>query len=1018
MRESPRRTGRTWLEAARVVLESHHNTPMSRNDILKVILKEKLKDISGNSQSSLNTLSAMLYSNSRTLGGIFYKLPGRPGVYKLKKFAPHRRRGKSEGHGTRETLLTRRSKFSPARSPGGQSSTPFQRHRAGARTLPARQGSLRLVLRRGGSRARSPPAHGAKTAPPARAASASQQHCRRALKQALKQQRGTQSRRLSAKTLVLQYSLKKSLDVQATQPGDRSRPEEDSMDVDTPHSLLVNTELKALINVHTFAALPADFRKKLLSQLPPLDKEVKAGVEQPSSTALNNEFINVALAEWTHRLAEGAFTAEMQLRLKQEKERKVEAWKEEFFEDYYGQKSGFSEEEVALLMEKDDRDPSGVGSVAALRSAAVPAVPAAAETSGPDKGAATAAARPQSSRPSAVCSRRRTLARGAPAAEPCPPLSPAVRVAAPREKKQAKQLGAGKGGGSGGGGGVECDGVDAAPLSQASPSQACRLGGEDCASEKTRAGSAGGPPCIKSRDLPWQKAGVQSAKSGPSGKRENSEEGRISRCCAENTDSDEAAAAQGNQHRVPFAADASANSQPLTPSAAMQKGASSESLLKCAAPAAIRAEVSPAVKKQGQGRCTRKCKARRSSQSKRKRLRSEADLVPEEGDNSDVADDAEPAGAYAGQAFFRLWEPLHSIPVVYFSPYYFGEQLLPLVHERESCPTRVGHHKDWCCRKNQSDPCLFPDKGKVGWFGNQGSAIHEHTFGKLPWSGLLQEPELSTVKKSALSSPGHRNSAVMTGNENSKSFPAPKPDTSHCPSGGGGGQPCESFTQPRDKRFPECNFFQALLQVDLKINDKSPSPTRRASANARHVCDPATCGNDGGFEAAGYRGGPSARQRGAAAAMAVVGEHRKPVESSPPFWLQHGGRSPDGTAAAHGDDTAWCATVTSIPICGSPLSDPRMALSVGGLPLACVAATAGRSPPPAAQTPGRQLPGRCLARAAVGGGGSVARVPCPPAGSTKALAVAAQPDVGHTAACREKCGTRGAKLFVGCPVSQ
>ncbi|XP_078469405.1 uncharacterized protein LOC144732050 isoform X1 [Lampetra planeri] len=848
---------------------------MSRNDILKVILKEKLKDISGNSQSSLNTLSAMLYSNSRTLGGIFYKLPGRPGVYKLKKFASHRRRGKSECHGARETLLTRRSKFSPARSPGGQGSTPFQRHHAGARTLPARRGSLRLVLRRGGSRARSPPAHGAKTAPPARAASASQRHCRRALKQALKQQRGTQSRRLSAKTLVLQYSLKKSLDVQATLPDDRLRPEEDSMDVDTPHSLLVNTELKALINVHTFSALPADCRSKLLSQLPPLDKEVKAGVEQPSSTALNNEFINVALAEWTHRLAEGAFTAEMQLRLKQEKERKVEAWKEEFFEDYYGQKSGFSEEEVALLMEKDDRDPSGVGSVAALRSAAVPA--AAAETSGPDKGAATAAARPQSSRPSAVCSRRRTLARGAPAAEPCPPLSPAVRVAAPREKKQAKQLGAGKGGGSGGGGGgVECDGVDAASLGQASPSQACRLGGEDCASEKTRAGSAGAPPCIKSRDLPWQKSGVQSAKSGPSGKRENSEEGIIPRCCAENTDSDEAAAAQANRHRGPFAADASANSQPPAPSAAMQKGASGESLLKCAAPAAVGAEVSPAVKKQGQGRCTRKCKARRSSQSKRKRSRSEAEPVPEEGDDSEVADDAEPAGAYAGQAFFRLWEPLHSIPVVYFSPYYFGEQLLPLVHEREPCATRVGHHKDWCCRKNHSDPCLFPDKGKVGWFGNQGSAIHEHTFGKLPWSGLLQEPEQSSMKKSALSSPGHRSSAVSTGNENSKGFPSPKPDTSHCPSGGGGGQPCESFTQPRDRRFPECNFFQALLQVDLKTNDKSPSPTGRASANARHVRDLATCANDGGFEAAGYRGGT---EREAARGGRGDGRGRRPPQA-------------------------------------------------------------------------------------------------------------------------------------------
>uniref|UniRef100_S4RT52 HTH HARE-type domain-containing protein n=1 Tax=Petromyzon marinus TaxID=7757 RepID=S4RT52_PETMA len=377
------------------VLESHHNTPMSRNDILKVILKEKLKDIR-NSQSSLNTLSAMLYSNSRTLGGIFYKLPGRPGVYKLKKFAPHRRRATprgSEDSSSAGSSVKRHQGNGEVEGGGTSNSWPPQNP----------------LLRRGGSRARSPPAHGAKTAPPARAASASQQHCRRALKQVssrrgrlVKQQRGTQSRRLSAKTLVLQYSLKKSLDVQATQPGKGSAVPSSQeakspayvtrelggrvqwsniqlawglrcrricehvhkvtvtpcmhMDVDTPHSLLVNTELKALINVHTFAALPADFRKKLLSQLPPLDKEVRTRVLiAANNTALNNEFINVALAEWTHRLAEGAFTAEMQLRLKQEKERKVEAWKEEFFEDYYGQKSGFSEEEVALLMEKDDR---------------------------------------------------------------------------------------------------------------------------------------------------------------------------------------------------------------------------------------------------------------------------------------------------------------------------------------------------------------------------------------------------------------------------------------------------------------------------------------------------------------------------------------------------------------------------------------------------------------------------------------------------------------------------------------
>uniref|UniRef100_A0A8C0VCX1 HTH HARE-type domain-containing protein n=1 Tax=Cyanistes caeruleus TaxID=156563 RepID=A0A8C0VCX1_CYACU len=64
------------------VLEKYPNTPMSHKEILQVIQKEGLKEISGT--SPLACLNAMLHTNSRGEEGIFYKVPGRMGVYTLK----------------------------------------------------------------------------------------------------------------------------------------------------------------------------------------------------------------------------------------------------------------------------------------------------------------------------------------------------------------------------------------------------------------------------------------------------------------------------------------------------------------------------------------------------------------------------------------------------------------------------------------------------------------------------------------------------------------------------------------------------------------------------------------------------------------------------------------------------------------------------------------------------------------------------------------------------------------------
>ncbi|XP_009983828.1 PREDICTED: putative Polycomb group protein ASXL2, partial [Tauraco erythrolophus] len=124
------------------------------------------------------------------------------------------------------------------------------------------------------------------------------------------------------------------------------------IDVETPDSILVNTNLRALINKHTFSVLPTECQQRLLLLLPEVDRQVGAdGLMKLSGSALNNEFFTSAAQGWKERLSEGEFTPEMQLRIRQEieKEKKVELWKERFFESYYGQSSGLSPEESKRL---------------------------------------------------------------------------------------------------------------------------------------------------------------------------------------------------------------------------------------------------------------------------------------------------------------------------------------------------------------------------------------------------------------------------------------------------------------------------------------------------------------------------------------------------------------------------------------------------------------------------------------------------------------------------------------------
>ncbi|KAM4723755.1 putative Polycomb group protein ASXL2 [Anableps anableps] len=366
MRErQKKKKGRTWAEAAKTVLEKYPNTPMSHKEILQVIQRERLKEISGT--SPLACLNAMLHTNSRGDEGIFYKVPGRMGVYTLKKDISEGMKKLSE-EGSDESS----DNLSDSRSSENSSTVPPEGRRGRwMRRVPSKLQSQPSSPQ---PQCSSPPVSSSKLISP------SQKHSKKALKQALKQQQQRNQRRqggmppISSSRLLLKtikdmaenITTKTELchPVVPRKVAQRSgrlsagqiKRTKCKIDVETPDSILVNTNLRALINKHTFSVLPPDCQQKLVKLLPEVDRQACLdGLLKVTSSALNNEFFASAAQSWKERLAEGEFTPELQVRMRQEieKEKKVEQWKEAFFENYYGENSGLSYEESKELIKPD-----------------------------------------------------------------------------------------------------------------------------------------------------------------------------------------------------------------------------------------------------------------------------------------------------------------------------------------------------------------------------------------------------------------------------------------------------------------------------------------------------------------------------------------------------------------------------------------------------------------------------------------------------------------------------------------
>ncbi|XP_030625262.1 polycomb group protein ASXL1 isoform X2 [Chanos chanos] len=370
-----RKKERTWAEAARMVLENFSDAPMTPKQILHVIQTKGLKEMRSGT-APLACLVTMLHSQvrgDRVKNSIFFKLPGRMSLFTLKKNALQWTKSPTASETTDMTTTSAASTAATV----GTAEGPEQESCDSTETAAASGENDASVDETSSSTSCS-------TEPQTRLSRSSQSGRQR--KKAVMMPRvvltplkvngehvpsGAPGRRREGSRGGPGPTLRARSELGWKRPqhfksmrGLRSGPMKRSrggveVDFETPGSILVNTNIRALINTRTFAAFPPHSQQQLLQLLPEVDRQVGPdGLARLSSSALNNEFFTHASQSWKERLAEGEFTHEMQMRFRQEmeKEKKVEAWKEKFFEEYHGQRSGLTREEALKLTMSDTGD--------------------------------------------------------------------------------------------------------------------------------------------------------------------------------------------------------------------------------------------------------------------------------------------------------------------------------------------------------------------------------------------------------------------------------------------------------------------------------------------------------------------------------------------------------------------------------------------------------------------------------------------------------------------------------------
>ncbi|XP_016428912.1 putative Polycomb group protein ASXL1 isoform X3 [Sinocyclocheilus rhinocerous] len=330
-----RKKERTWAEAARMVLENFSDAPMTPKQILHVIQTKGLKEMRSGT-APLACLVTMLHSQvrgDRVKNSIFFKLPGRMSLFTLKKNALQWTKSPTANESADGTGTPTASTTSTVEGAEQESCDSTE--------TAAASGENDASVDETSSSA------SCSTEPQTRLSRSSQS--------------GRQRKKAVMMPRVVLTPLKVNGEHVPSGPMKRNRGGVE-VDFETPGSILVNTNIRALINTRTFAAFPPHSQQQLLQLLPEVDRQVGPdGLARLSSSALNNEFFTHASQSWKERLAEGEFTHEMQVRFRQEmeKEKKVEPWKEKFFEEYHGQRSGLTREEALKLTISDAGDVAG-----------------------------------------------------------------------------------------------------------------------------------------------------------------------------------------------------------------------------------------------------------------------------------------------------------------------------------------------------------------------------------------------------------------------------------------------------------------------------------------------------------------------------------------------------------------------------------------------------------------------------------------------------------------------------------
>ncbi|MBN3302654.1 ASXL1 protein, partial [Amia calva] len=341
------------------VLENFSDAPMTPKQILHVIETKGLKEMSGT--SPLACLNTMLHSQCRGEDGIFFKLPGRLSLFTLKKDALQWSKTLSapDPEEAEDTAEVESCDSNETATASGENDISLDETSSSASCSTEPQSRLSRSSQQTGRQRKKGVLMPRVVLTPLKV---NGEHGTSGFPSKLREVESSSSCS-STSTIACSTSLRSRVDlgrkhgqhfktIRKAHTGQMKRNRGVEVDFETPGSILVNTNIRALINTRTFAALPPHYQQQLLLLLPEVDRQVGAdGLARLSGSALNNEFFAHASQCWKERLADGEFTHEMQVRFRQEmeKEKKVELWKEKFFEEYYGQRSGLTKEESLKL---------------------------------------------------------------------------------------------------------------------------------------------------------------------------------------------------------------------------------------------------------------------------------------------------------------------------------------------------------------------------------------------------------------------------------------------------------------------------------------------------------------------------------------------------------------------------------------------------------------------------------------------------------------------------------------------